>query len=303
MSGQKPVDALSALQRYTAAAERAASEVIGAYSTSFGAATRLLGPRHRQHVRNIYALVRVADELVDGVATDAQASASHQTDALERLAADTHHAMETGFSGNLIVHAFAVTAREATIDRTLTEPFFESMRTDLAANGHSSGGIREFDRDAHRDYVYGSAEVVGLMCLRVFIRDMALSAADEARLVHGARQLGAAFQNVNFLRDLADDTDRLARSYLADHGPLTDADRDAWVATIDTQLRDARDTLHLLPKDARTAVRSAHDLFAALNRRLAATPAQQLYRERVRVPDLTKALIVARAYASDRRRS
>src|SRR5690606_20177806 len=135
------------LQRYTAAAERAASEVIGAYSTSFGAATRLLGPRHRQHVRNIYALVRVADELVDGVATDAQASASHQTDALERLAADTHHAMETGFSGILIVHALAVTAREATIDRTLTEPFFESMRTDLAANGHSSGGIREFDRD------------------------------------------------------------------------------------------------------------------------------------------------------------
>lgn len=290
----------AALARYTAAAERAASEVIRSYSTSFGAATRLLGPRHRQHVRNIYALVRVADELVDGVAADVGAPPEQQERALQRLIDDTHEAMESGFSGDLIVHAFARTARESGIDRSLTEPFFESMRTDLA--DESDNRMRTFDHHEHDRYVYGSAEVVGLMCLRVFTRASTLGDAQRSTLEHGARQLGAAFQNVNFLRDLADDTARLGRSYLSADERLTDADRDEWVATIGAQLDDARATLPLLPPDARTAVRSALDLFAALNARLATTSAERLYRERVRVPNHTKALIIARANLSRRRR-
>lgn len=290
------VTSARSLALYTVAAERAASEVIRAYSTSFGAATRLLGPRHRQHVRNIYALVRVADELVDGVAADAGAPATEASQALEQLIDDTHRAMETGFSGNLIVHAFATTARACGIDRSLTEPFFASMRSDLDDAG--TGELRTFDSAEHGDYVYGSAEVVGLMCLRVFTRYSRLSSAERGELEHGARQLGAAFQNVNFLRDLADDTARLGRSYLSATEPLTDADRDHWVATIRSQLEQARRTLPLLPADARRAVRSALDLFAALTARVASTPAERLYRERVRVPGAHKALIVARAVAT-----
>lgn len=283
----------ASLAKYTDAAARAASEVIRAYSTSFGAATRLLGARHRQHVRNIYALVRVADELVDGVAVDAGAPAVEAAQALEHLIDDTHRALETGFSGNLIVHAFATTARTCGIDRSLTEPFFASMRNDL--EGAETHGLRTFDQSAHSDYVYGSAEVVGLMCLRVFTRDSRLTDAQRRELEHGARQLGAAFQNVNFLRDLADDTTRLGRSYLGAAEPLTDADRDRWVATIHSQLDEARRTLSLLPADARRAVRSALDLFSALTGRIASTPAERLHRERVRVPNALKALIVARA--------
>ncbi|HRP99348.1 MAG TPA: squalene/phytoene synthase family protein [Terrimesophilobacter sp.] len=286
----------ASLAQYTAAAGRAASEVIRAYSTSFGAATRLLGHRHRQHVRNIYALVRVADELVDGVAADAGAPAATAAQALEQLIDDTHRAMETGFSGNLIVHAFATTARTCGIDRSLTEPFFASMRSDLETA--ETPGLRTFDRGEHGDYVYGSAEVVGLMCLRVFTRVSRLSDAERGELERGARQLGAAFQNVNFLRDLADDTARLGRSYLSEAEPITDADRDRWVATIRSQLDEARRTLPLLPADARLAVRSALDLFASLTARIAATPAEHLYRERVRVPGARKALIVVRAVAT-----
>lgn len=294
---------LDPLAHYTRAAESAANEVIRAYSTSFGTATRLLGRRHRQHVRNIYALVRVADEIVDGVAAAAGVGPQQQGEALQRLIDDTHRAMELGFCTNLVVHAFATTARAARIDRSLTEPFFASMRTDLEGTTDAHRGIRRFDREAHDEYVYGSAEVVGLMCVRVFLRDESPSESDLARIEHGARQLGAAFQNVNFLRDLADDTQRLGRSYLVDAERLTDADRDEWTTTIRQQLADARATLPLLPRDARTGVRCALDVFAALTERLAKTPAERLYRERVRVPDPTKALIVARAVAYDRVRS
>lgn len=289
------VSTATSLAHYTRAAERAASEVIRAYSTSFGVATRLLGPRHRQHVRNIYALVRVADELVDGVAADAGAEAAEAELALEQFIDDTHRAFDTGFSGNLIVHAFATTARTCGIDRGLTEPFFASMRSDLAT---VAGGTRVLDADERGDYVYGSAEVVGLMCLRVFTRGSSLSASQRAELEHGARQLGAAFQNVNFLRDLGDDTSRLGRSYLGPDRALTDADRDQWVDTIRRQLAEARRVLPLLPADARTAVLSALGLFAELTRRIAATPAHRLYHERVRVPGAHKVLIVARAIAT-----
>lgn len=307
------------LDRYTRTASRVARGVIRSYSTSFGAATRLLGPRHRDHVRNVYALVRVADELVDGVGADAGATPAQQHAALERLAADTHRAMELGFCGNLVVHAFAHTAREAGIDRSLTEPFFASMRADLpaiddvsveaGAGAHSQADEAErrdasapafprivrYDADRHAEYVYGSAEVVGLMCLRVFVREEPLEADELARLEFGARQLGAAFQNVNFLRDLADDTTRLGRHYLGTTDRLTDADRDEWVRTIREQLADARATLSMLPMDARVGVRCALDVFEALTDRLATTPTERLYRERVSVSNPRKGVIIARA--------
>lgn len=281
------------LGRFSRAADTASTDVIRTYSTSFGLATRLLGERHRQHVRNIYAMVRIADEIVDGVAAQAGLDTSAQTEALASYVAETHRSMRTGYSTDLVLHAFARTARECAIGEDLTQPFFDSMNADLTNAADFAG----YDAEAHERYVYGSAEVVGLMCLQVFLRGTARTEDERATLVHGARQLGAAFQNVNFLRDLADDTDRLQRGYLAESGRLTDADRDEWVRRIDEQLDDARRSIPLLPKDARAAVRSALALFEALNRRVARTPASELYRRRVRVPDPLKALLAARAVA------
>ena len=283
------------LAQFTRTAERAANQVIDAYSTSFGLAARLLGPRHRQHIRNIYALVRVADELVDGVTAEAGLSVAEQRDALERLIEETHRAMRVGWSSDLVVHAFAQTARAAGIDESLTEPFFISMRTDLDNHASAPASLACFDAAAHRDYVYGSAEVVGLMCLRVFVRDESLNASDAAALEHGARSLGAAFQNINFLRDLADDTERLGRSYLGTVDRLSDDDRIIWVRTVRSQLADADRAIPLLPRDTRTAVRSARALFAALTDRIARTTVQELYRTRVRVPDPVKARLIAGA--------
>lgn len=280
------------LRLFTNTAQAVAGDVIDAYSTSFGMATRLLGKRHRTHVRNIYALVRVADEIVDGVARQAGLTPLQQADALAKYEDDTHQAMRTGYSSDLVVHAFACTARAAGIDQDLTRPFFESMRQDLQAG---PGEPAVFDSQAHSTYVHGSAEVVGLMCLRVFMREEKTSAAERSRLEHGAKQLGAAFQNINFLRDLADDTDRLGRSYLSADGRLSEQDKEQWVREVRSQLADAAATIPLLPADARAAVRSAHALFANLTQRVATTPVERLYRSRVRVPGAVKMGLTTRA--------
>lgn len=286
------------LDRYSRSAMRASAVVIRSYSTSFGAATRLLGQRHRPHVRNVYALVRVADELVDGVTEGAGLTRDEQADALQRLEAEVCRAVDCGYSSDLIVHAFAQTARAAGIDASLTAPFFASMRADLPApNTDEADQLRGFDAEQHGAYVHGSAEVVGLMCLRIFTRDRSLDALERHRLERGARSLGAAFQNVNFLRDLADDTNRLGRNYLGTQERLTDADRIDWVRRIEAELADARAVLPLLPKDARAAVRCALNLFAALTHRISRTSIDELYARRVRVPDWQKTVIISRSIA------
>ncbi|WP_217181923.1 squalene/phytoene synthase family protein [Streptomyces sp. AC495_CC817] len=286
----------AALDRFTRTAEIAATDVIRSYSTSFGLATRLLGSRHRQHVRNIYAMVRIADEIVDGVAAEAGLDAHAQATALAAYEQEAHAAMRSGYSTDMVLHAFGRTALRTGIDADLTQPFFDSMRADIASEAQGDAFISH-DADRHERYVYGSAEVVGLMCLRVFVCDEQRSAEELAVLERGARQLGAAFQNVNFLRDVADDTDRLRRGYLSGPSRLTDADRDAWVATVRRQLDDASQSIPLLPRDCRAAVRSAHGLFLALTERVARTPADALYRTRVRVPDPVKLATAARALA------
>ena len=292
------VDVDTSFTQFTRTAERAASQVISAYSTSFGLATRLLGPRHRQHVRNIYALVRVADELVDGVTAEAGLSRRQQSEALDHFVDETHRALELGYSSDLIIHAFAQTARAAGIDASLVDPFFASMRTDLGGQDAAPAAPLRFDSAAHQGYVYGSAEVVGLMCLRVFMRGQRIDDADAAALEYGAGRLGAAFQNINFLRDLSDDTARLGRSYLGTADHLEDRDRMEWISTIHAQLADANAVIPLLPHDARAAVRSALALFAALTRRLERTSIAELYESRVRVPDVFKAGLAARAVAA-----
>ena len=295
------LDHLDSLARYTAASERAADQIIRSYSTSFGVATRLLGRRHRAHVRNIYALARVADELVDGASELAGETLTQQHEALDQLETETESALRHGYSSNPIVHAFAHTARASGIDTSLTRPFFASMRTDLTDSQAHHPQV--FDEQEHADYVYGSAEVIGLMCLRVFVRDEPHDEATSRELERGARSLGAAFQNVNFLRDLADDSDRLGRSYLSDQGRLSADDQARWIATIREQLGTARGTLALLPRDARLSVACALRLFARLTDRLERVPAAQLYSRRVRVPGPEKAWLIVRESIAVRRGS
>lgn len=293
---------LDSLDRYTIASELAADQIISSYSTSFGAATRLLGKRHRTHIRNIYALVRVADELVDGVTDEVGLANPQQLKLLDALEHETQEATNIGYSSNPIVHAFARTARISGIDDSLTKPFFNSMRIDLQvepSRGNDADkqdlSLKRFDESAHSDYVFGSAEVIGLMCLKVFLRDENTSAQELEQLEHGARQLGAAFQNVNFLRDLADDTDRLSRNYLSEERTITESVKDKWITVIREQLSDAEKAIGLLPEDARVAVDCARRLFATLTEKIDATPAHKLYEKRIRVSNFAKALIILQA--------
>ena len=280
---------MSRARLYDQVAEETASVVIRRYSTSFGLASRLLGPSVRQHVENIYALVRIADEIVDGVAVEAGldiAAAGEQLDELER---ETERAIATGFSTNLVVHAYALTARETGFGRDLGAPFFASMRMDLTATEH--------DQESFDLYVYGSAEVVGLMCLRAFLREVDVTPDERARFEHGARALGAAFQKVNFLRDLAADFDTLGRSYFPGINveTFTEAEKLRLLDDIDADLATSAAVVPDLPASSRRAVALAQGLFAELSVRLRATPAIELRERRVRVPNPVKARIAAAA--------
>lgn len=282
------------LDLYGSVAEQTASLVIRRYSTSFGLAARLLGPAVRQPVENIYALVRVADEIVDGGAEEAGLDPVVAARLLDEFERDTERTIEEGYSANLVVHAFAATARATGFGAELTAPFFASMRADLTATEHNQASFEA--------YVYGSAEVVGLMCLRVFVRDTdrVYTAAELATLETGARALGSAFQKVNFLRDLAADVQTLGRSYFPgiDVSDFREDQKNALLDEIDAELELAGRSVPLLPSSSRRAVATAQGLFAELSRRLRAAPAASLLTTRVRVPDPIKLRIALRSWNS-----
>lgn len=278
-----------ALSEFTSASSSAAAQFIRSYSTSFYLATRLLPPGKRMMISNIYALARTADELVDGVCAEAGLTESELAAALDALEDEVERALMSGYSSNPVIHAFASTARDCGIGTSLTRPFFSSMRADLSTSSFTPG--------EHRNYVYGSAEVVGIMCLRVFLQGTLLPPPERVRhMEQGARALGRAFQNVNFLRDLAHDQEFLGRNYLTGsvaHARLTEEQKDRWTREICQDLDLAHDAIRLLPADCRLAVTCAHGLFSLLLRRIDKVSVTELYRKRISVSRSTKLLLVA----------
>ena len=283
-------------QVYDRVAGGAAALVIRDYSSSFGLASRLLRVPVRGQVRNIYALVRLADEVVDGPM--ALERPKRAADLLDRLESETLETMRDGYSTNLVVHAFALTARECGIGEELVTPFFASMRADLS--------VRRHDRPSFEEYVYGSAEVVGLMCLRVFLacpRAVGAGQAPYDELAGGARRLGAAFQKVNFLRDLAADYHERGRSYFPGVDPqrLSETDKHRLLDDIDADLVAAGGATRRLPDSSRSAVAVAHAVFGELSARLRATPASRIMDTRVRLSAGTKARLAVTALARERK--
>ena len=282
----------ASLSLYTATALRASGRVIGTYSTSFSLACRTLPADVRRDIAGIYALVRVADEVVDGTARAAGLDPARIRAALDGYEAAVDEALLTGFSTDLVIHGFADVARRHGFGRELTESFFASMRADLEVAEHDGASLE--------DYIYGSAEVVGLMCLEVFT-DMpgtrAQTPEQREMLRSTARRLGAAFQKVNFLRDLGADHDQLGRSYVpgADPEHLTEEQKRALLADLRADLDAAVPGIRALDRRARRAVAIAHGLFGELARRIERVPAQELTHQRVSVPSAVKARIAARA--------
>lgn len=272
---------------YDETAARVSRAVLTGYSTSFGLGTRLLGRRARRGIEAVYALVRIADEIVD---THGGADAGAMLDEFEE---QTARALKSGFSTNLVVHAFAATARRTGIGAAELDPFFASMRMDLTVVVH--------DRNSYERYVYGSAEVVGLMCLAVFLDSARRSGkparCSDARLRAGAQALGAAFQKINFLRDLGADYGELGRSYFPGVTPATLDQHavDVILAEIAADALVARAALPGLPRRARWAVASTLGLYDRLTGELAATAPADLLIRRVHVSAPAKLAVLARS--------
>ncbi len=277
------------LSLYDRTAHDAAAQVIARYSTSFGLGTRLLPRAMRRHIENVYAMVRVADEIVD---TYRGPDARELLDSFEREVDD---AIARGFSTNLVAHAFGLTAAAVGIGREQTAPFFASMRMDLDQTVHTP--------ETFATYVFGSAEVVGEMCLAVFLNTEGGPRPLPEESAAGARRLGAAYQKVNFLRDLGADEDALGRTYFPGISAAT-LDDDALAALVADCREDvsaAERCLPALPRRARIAVATTIDIYVSLLDRIASTPADQLTLRRVRVPDSTKLALALRNTVSRRR--
>lgn len=289
-------DADSDLKLYTRAAHKSSATIIHEYSTSFGMASNLLGKSVRPNIENIYGLVRIADEIVDGAAAQAGLSVPAQLALLDALERETQDAVLGGYSTNVVVHSFAETARSVGINASLTAPFFASMRRDLDPS--------PFTAEEVDDYIYGSAEVIGLMCLRVFLHGTECSPDTRMQLEHGARRLGAAFQKINFLRDLSVDWTDLHRNYFPEIDPekLTESQKLALLKDIDDDLDQAAAVIPQLPANCRVAIDAAHGLFQELSTRVRSAPAATLLHTRISVPAQVKLRILLRAKLRNRGR-
>lgn len=232
--------------------------------------------------------MRIADELVDGPAETGGLDTATRALLLDELESETERALRLGFSTNLVVHAFALTAREHEIGMDLCRPFFRSMRRDLEPGS--------FDAIELDDYIYGSAEVVGLMCLAAFESGIVRSGDERERLNAGARSLGAAFQKVNFLRDFAQDRNDLGRTYFpGTEKELTETSKADIVASIRDDLRVADESIPLLHQGCRASVWAARAMFGELTDRIESLPASALMHTRVRVPNPVKMKVLSRA--------
>jgi phytoene/squalene synthetase len=248
------------------------------YSTSFSLGIRFLARRFREPIYAIYGFVRVADEIVDSF------HVYNKKELLERFINDTKHAIENKISTNPVLNAFQKTVHEYNIEYELIQTFLDSMEMDLYD--------RNYDTDKYNKYILGSAEVVGLMCLRVFTEN---NFKLYEKLKPYAMKLGSAFQKINFLRDVKNDYEILGRTYFPNVNikKLSEADKKRIEAEIEEEFNLALKGILMLPVDARFGVYVAYVYYRSLLRKIKKLPPQKILNERVRVPNSEKILLFA----------
>jgi phytoene/squalene synthetase len=270
------------MEKYTALSYQLAEQTTKSYSTSFSMSTRLFPVSIREHIYALYGLVRIADEIVDTyMGPDTEAALTElESQVLALITSDQP------FSPNPIVHAFVVTARAFSIDSSLIQPFFDSMRTDIAA--------RSFTQAAYQAYIYGSAEVIGLMCLKVFTNG---DADVYNQLAPGAMALGRAYQKVNFLRDMKSDYQDRGRVYFPGvrYENFDDTQKQAIEQDIEKDFIVAREYIPALPTAARRAIQTSDAYYWQLFMSLKKASAKDISSRRIRVHDAKKLLLFAKA--------
>ncbi len=251
------------------------------YSTSFSLAIALLDSEIQQHIYNIYGFVRLGDEIVDTFHDQDKAYL------LEVFTKDTYDALDRGFSLNPVLYTFQQTVNKYQIDGKLIEQFLKSMAMDLQP--------QSYDRSLYEEYIVGSAEVVGLMCLKVFVLG---DEAEYNRLKWPAERLGAAFQKINFLRDMHADEIGLGRSYFPELriNAFNTTSKQLIETDIEKDFKDGFEGIKALPKRARFGVYLAYRYYYSLFDKIKNTPAPKVMEARIRVNDGAKYAIIAKSY-------
>jgi phytoene/squalene synthetase len=250
------------------------------YSTSFSSAIKLLHKDLRTPIYNIYGFVRFADEIVDTF------HGYDKQQLLNEFKTETYNAIERGISLNPVLHSFQITVNEFKIELGLIDAFFKSMECDLSK--------AKYDAEGYAAYIYGSAEVVGLMCLYVFCEgDKNLY----DKLKPSAQALGAAFQKVNFLRDVKADYQELNRTYFPemDFRNFTAAMKKQIEQEIAVDFANAYEGILQLPVKARFGVYVAYKYYLSLFKKIKKVQPSKILEQRIRIPNYSKAFILAKA--------
>lgn len=251
------------------------------YSTSFSLAIKLLTPKMQKAIYAIYGFVRLADEIVDSFQD------YPQSDLLQKFEADYYAALNHKISLNPILNCFQEIVHKYKLEK-LVVPFLTSMKMDLDKKQYHS--VEEYN-----EYIYGSADVVGLMCLKVFV-----NGNEEAynKLKHSAMKLGSAFQKVNFLRDAKYDYENLGRIYFpgVSFHHLTEQNKKAIILEIKQDFAEALEGIKKLPVESKFGVYTAYKYYWSLLKKIENTNAQQIFLERIRVSNPVKIFILLKSY-------
>lgn len=251
------------------------------YSTSFTLGIKTLDKRFHLPIYAIYGFVRFADEIVDTF------EGYDKKTLLNRFKSDTYVAIKEGISLNPVLHSFQLIVNKYKIDHELIESFLHSMEMDLY--------YADYNQEGYEAYIYGSAEVVGLMCLRVFCEG---NLAEYDRLKADAKRLGSAFQKVNFLRDIKSDFQERGRTYFpdVDFTNFTLEDKKIIENDIQADFDAALRGILELPKGAKGGVYLAYKYYLRLFDKIKNCPASRIQNERIRVPDYQKMTLLASTY-------
>ncbi len=252
------------------------------YSTSFSLATKMLAPSIRQDIYNIYGFVRFADEIVDTF------HAYDKPFLLDNFEKQLYIALEQKISLNPILHSFQTTVHKYQINLKYINAFIESMRLDLTKSDYLT-------QEEFENYIYGSADVVGLMCLQVFVKG---NKDKFDALKHSAMKLGSAFQKVNFLRDLKDDTEHLGRTYFPniDLNVLDSSAKEKIIKEIEADFNEGYQGVLKLPQEAKLGVFIAYRYYEKLLQKLKNTSIKKIKKERIRISNYKKIELLIRSY-------
>lgn len=253
------------------------------YSTSFSLAVKMLGKSIQNAIYSIYGFVRFADEIVDSFHD------YNKEILIDEFEKDYYKAYDQNISLNPILNAFQLTVKKYNIDDELIKAFLKSMKLDLYKSN--------YNEQEYKEYIYGSADVVGLMCLKVFVNG---DSDKYTELKEPAMKLGSAFQKVNFLRDLKDDIQNLDRSYFPeiDINQLNEISKKAIVQDIEKDFEQAYIGIKNLPDEAKFGVFTAYVYYKTLLKKLKSTPARKILNTRIRISNTYKFLLLAKSFVT-----